>query len=195
MKSLRQKIVALILTFFMVVSSVALVPATAQAQFSIPNLERIEQGRDVGTILLDILGGVVRNTLNSVLSKLAYDAAVFIASGGKGQESLIFSQTPEEYFTDVGGAAVGGAIDGFAEGSGFSAQGLCDPGGDSRIDISIGLEGLLGDVQERKPESPSCTLTELKGNWEEAFSDPDFSNMFELQFDSTSNPLGVSIES
>ncbi|MBU0732081.1 hypothetical protein KKC88_04335, partial [Patescibacteria group bacterium] len=128
-----------------------------------------------------------KNLLGTFLQQMAYDAATFIASGGQGQDSLVYSKPAGEYFRDLGDAAAGSAIEGFAEGMGFS-QGLCMPPDDLlQIDIAYGLMTQFGSSP---PPGPACTLSELAGNWSEAFADPEFETFINLYYDPQSNNLG-----
>lgn len=173
-------------------------PLPVQAQgipvIDITNLTR-EQAKDIGLKIVDVLKNTallgIRNTLNAFLGKLAYDSAVWVASTGTGQQGLVYDKPPLEYFADTGDAALGGLIDGFAEASGLNAANLCDPGDNFRINLSIGLDLPKAN---KGPYQPSCTLTQLKDNWTEAYSDPKFKDYLRLQYDSTANPIGISLE-
>ncbi|MDP3971093.1 MAG: hypothetical protein Q8P90_05395, partial [bacterium] len=176
----------------MISSSLILAPVAAFAQ-GMPVIDgtqiTLKTKDTVETILLDILGGMVRTALNAILGKLAYDAAVWVASGGENQEAFVHDENNSTYFGSVMDSAGGALVEGFANGVGLDAAALCDPGVDFRLGLTIGL-----DVQPIMPYEPACSLTELAGNWEQAYKDADFSDMVQLQFDSTANPLGISLE-
>ncbi|MBI2415222.1 MAG: VWA domain-containing protein [Candidatus Kerfeldbacteria bacterium] len=146
--------------------------------------------RTVKEVILDMLGAMIRNALNAFLGKLAHDAAVFIASGGEGQDALVFSKPPGEYMESLGDAAAGGAIEGLASGAGLDVAGLCDPGETFKVNLTFGLDA--GNA--KTPYKPACTLTELGSNWKEAYADADFNKFFELQFDPSANQTGVFLE-
>ena len=178
-----------------IVGSLALTPIAAQAQAPTIDVANLTQSTGkqildkIGKILEDAALGAVRSGLNAILGRLAHDAAVFIATGDAGQDALFFSKDHKTEFKDVVDVAAGGAIEGFATGAGFDAAGLCNPGGDFAINLTLGL-----DITPQAPYKPACTLSELAGNWEEAYSDPDFGKMVNLQFDPTANPIGISME-
>ena len=170
-----------------------MVPAPAMAQN--PDLIAYFTGTTALDKVLEVLKNAaligVKNAMSAFLGKLAYDAAVYVASAGTGQESLVYDQPIGEYLSDAGDAALGGVIEGVATAAGLDAAGLCDPGDDFRINLTIGLETNIGAPAVYKP---ACTLSELAGNWREAYSDPNFSDFVGLQFDSTANPLGIALE-
>lgn len=179
-----------------IVGSVALTPVAVQAQgipvIDVANLLQ-SSGKTIADKILQVLGdaalGAVRSGLNAILGKLAYDAAMFIATGDHGQDSLFYKDSEGTFISNAADLAAGGAIEGFATGAGFDAAGLCNPGGDFAINFTLGF-----DITPQKPYAPACTLTELAGNWESAYSDPDFGKLVNLQFDPTANALGVSME-
>ncbi len=194
MKLKRQLISAICL--LSIVSSVAFTPVAVQAQ-GFPVLDAANlvnaSGKTIADKIVKVLGdaalGAVRSGLNAILGKLAYDAAVFIATGDVGQDSLFYKDNEGTFIGNAADLAAGGAIEGFATGAGFDAAGLCNPGGDFAINLTLGL-----DITAQKPYEPACTLTELADNWESAYSDPDFGNLVNLQFDPTANALGISME-
>lgn len=179
-----------------IIGSVAFTPVAVQAQ-GLPTIDVANLIQGSGKIVIDkivkVLGdaalGAVRSGLNAILGKLAYDAAVFVATGDVGQDSLFYKDDEGTFIGDAADLAAGGAIEGFATAAGFDAAGLCNPGGDFAINLTLGL-----DITAQKPYQPACTLTELAGNWESAYSDPDFGKLVNLQFDPTANALGVSME-
>ncbi|HBY74209.1 MAG TPA: hypothetical protein DEG44_06010, partial [Candidatus Kerfeldbacteria bacterium] len=75
--------------------------------------------------------------------------------------------------------------------AGMDAAGLCNPGEDFLINLTIGLETNIGQPTVYRP---ACTLTELGENWQSAYSDPEFGDFVQLQFEPTANPLGISLE-
>ena len=78
----------------------------------------------IKSVKASIVKIIVRNVLNVVLGKLAYDTATWIASGDVGQEPLIHDKSFKEYVGDMADAAAGSAIDAFAESAGFDAADL-----------------------------------------------------------------------
>lgn len=179
----------------LLVTTIAFRPTAALAE-GLPVIDISNQVDRIKTAIQKnwktVVNTVIRTALNTFLSKLAYDSAVFVASGFSGQQSALQTQPIGEYLLSTGDAALGGAIEGFATSTGLDAAGLCDPGADFRINLTLGLETNFGQAQQ--PYKPACTLSELGGNWKKAYSDPDFSKFFEFQFDSTANPLGIALE-
>ncbi|EKD79110.1 MAG: hypothetical protein ACD_41C00167G0004, partial [uncultured bacterium] len=194
MKNIHYKFIAL-LCLFTVVFGVIISPRVVQAipteeTVSVPGAAKIIADK-IGEVLKNAASVAIKNLLSAFLGKLSYDAAVFLASGGQGQDSLVYDKPVGDYLLEAGDAAMGGFIEGFASGIGFDAAGLCNPGDTFTIGLTIGLETNLGTPQVYKP---ACTLTELGGNWHDAYSDPNFSDFVSLQFDSTANPLGIGME-
>ena len=141
----------------------------------------------ITTNLKDVGYALVRNVLNTVLGKLSYDLATFIASAGTGQESLVYKKPPGEYIKDMGDAALGSTLDSFAEGFGFDAAMMCEPP-DNGFKILLGLD--LEPYGPSKPWEPTCTFTEFSENWGELFEHPEFNDFISAQWDPSANPLG-----
>lgn len=139
--------------------------------------------------LEDAAYALVRNVLNTVLGKIAYDTATYIATGGSGQEPLIWNQPVGQSLQDMGNAAAGSAIDAFAEGFGFDAAKLCEPSLNIKINLGLGLEG----YGPSSPYEPTCTFTEFTDNWGDLLQDPSFDKYVDLNFDPASNTLGTAI--
>ncbi|MBU1895829.1 hypothetical protein KJ641_03095, partial [Patescibacteria group bacterium] len=98
------------------------------------------------------------NGVSYFLNKIAYETAVFVASGGNGQDSLIYQEGWGEMFTQAGQAAVGDAIGAFGEGIGLN---LCSiPDIDIQVFIMINLEARFNNLAE-----PRCSWQELRDNW------------------------------
>ncbi len=195
MSRLHRQLISTVCLLAVLFSAVVAKPAMAQG-IPVIDVTALTQmtGQQISDKILEVLKTAalvgVKNAMSAFLGKLAYDAAVYVASAGTGQESLVYPDSIGEYMADAGDAALGGVIEGVATAAGLDAAGLCDPGDDFRINLTIGME-LNGGPSVYKP---ACTLTELAGNWREAYSDPDFSKFVQLQFDSTANPLGISLE-
>ena len=88
----------------------------ARAQLEVGVLADVP--RTVDTVLSKVLQGLKIGVLNVAsgavsyaLQKIAYDSAVWIASGGKGQGALVFSKGFGSYLSDVGNDALGHGID------------------------------------------------------------------------------------
>lgn len=186
----KKKLLYILCTALIIGKAVVFTPQVAYAQNTDPAAAADRAADRISNKFLDIFGGMIRSTLNAALGKIAYDSAVFVASGGQGQDSLVFDKPVGVYLKEMGNAAGGAALEGLATSNGLNAAALCDPGTSFRIGLTIGLD--VGGPKQ--PYKPACTLTELGDNWKKAYADPDFSKFVELQFDSTANPLGVSLE-
>ncbi|MBI4435327.1 hypothetical protein HY630_01515 [Candidatus Uhrbacteria bacterium] len=107
------------------------------------------------------------NLSQFVLNRLAYEAAVAIASGGAGEDSLFYNQTPSEAFGQLGLEVAGEAIGSISELS--SSQlgiefNLCEPSGDLGETLQLSLK--LGIKQKYQPSEPKCDFMEVISNWE-----------------------------
>lgn len=193
--SWKRKIISA-LCLISLIGSISFAPMAVQAQgipvIDVTNITTQNATKALEKIwksLGDAALGAVRSGLNAILGQLAYEAATKISTGDAGQDAMFFTDDPKTGLKNVGDLAVGGVIEGFATGLGFDAAGICDPGGDFALNITLGL-----DITPQKPYKPACTLSELAGNWEEAYSDPDFGKLVNMQFDPTANALGASME-
>lgn len=138
-----------------------------------------------------IFGGAMglRNMANQMAQKFAYDLAVFTASGGKGQDSLIFQLGWQDYMSSVASAGMGELIGTLSEHFEVYGFDLCKPS----LDVLLGIQlGLLGEMQ---PPAPRCDWAEIKANWEsfanEFDDEREFLNHFKLQFKPEQNNLGI----
>ena len=111
------------------------------------------------------------NLSQFVLNRLAYEAAVAIASGGIGQESMFYKTEPADAFAQLGlevaGEAVGLLSDLSSEELGVEFN-LCNPGENKPI---LGLALAIGIKQKYQPEEPKCDILEVGANWEGFISD------------------------
>ncbi|MBI4256757.1 hypothetical protein HY626_01730 [Candidatus Uhrbacteria bacterium] len=109
------------------------------------------------------------NLSQFVLNRLAYEAAVAIASGGPGEDSLFYNQTPSEAFGQLGLEVAGEAIGSMSQLS-SSKLGiefdLCQPSSQSlQLALSLGIK------QKYQPSEPKCDFMEVLGNWEKFGAD------------------------
>ncbi|MEK7516528.1 MAG: carbohydrate binding domain-containing protein, partial [Patescibacteria group bacterium] len=168
-----------VLLFFQLVSFGIFLPRPAQAcgesvsvstgsspgaQVPTPDLLKI-----VTSCIKEFVGGVlttsVFNALNRVAQKVAYDTAVWIASGGSGEESLVFQEGFGNYLKNTaldGVADIIGGLSGPWENLGFN---LCSP---SLPTISAKIQ--LGIANTYQPQPPKCSWQQLRSNYS-AFSE------------------------
>jgi hypothetical protein len=108
------------------------------------------------------------NLSQFVLNRLAYEAAVAIASGGPGEDSLFYQQTPAEAFAQLGlevaGEAVGILSELSAEEIGIEFN-LCAP-----TNPLLNLALAIGIKQKYQPTAPKCDILEVGKNWEGFFT-------------------------
>jgi len=103
------------------------------------------------------------NLSQFVLNRLAYEAAVAIASGGPGEDSLFYNQTPTEAFGQLGLEVAGEAIGSLSELSSSKLGiefNLCQPSEVLQLALKLGLQ------QKYQPTAPKCDFMEVLGNWD-----------------------------
>lgn len=111
----------------------------------------------------------VLNGINYFAQKVAYDTAVYISAGGKGQKPLIFD-SPGAYFKQVGQDAAGevlGTLTTDPKTFGKYGFNICAPS-DPRIALNIKL-GLLGSLPRfglTSAPTPKCTWDSISNNWD-----------------------------
>ncbi|MEK7064941.1 MAG: hypothetical protein AAB963_00680, partial [Patescibacteria group bacterium] len=114
----------------------------------------------IWTKLMDAALGSMLHAATYFMRRLAYDAAIYAATGDKGQGSLIFSD-PAKYFSGVGLNAAADAIDQMGQKFGLN---LCQPTDlDLQIFLKIGLRSLYVDYWGGTDgPKPSCDWQSLK---------------------------------
>ena len=129
-----------------------------------------------------------QTTLSTALNSLAFDAANWIASGGKGQGAAFERRGLGQIALDAVDSAAGDFLYTLGqEGiTGVGGLNLCQPS--LGLDIRIGL----GLQQFKRPE-PKCTFSEMRENWEQEMRDPNFLKNFQDYFEPTSNDLGIAL--
>ena len=133
-----------------------------------------DAGRQISEIKDMIVTGLKVAVMNAAqqsvsyfLRKIAYDSAVWIASGGKGQSPFAHTKGVGDYLKSVGSDAAGVAIENLGKGFGLD---LCKMP-DVRVDLAfrIGLHYNYGVPSE--PAKPACNLETFQQNWSgEAFA-------------------------
>lgn len=154
---------------------VGLTPAPANAQFGAPDVvaalsakwssESVTEG-----VLASSLGALV-NGFSYFMRKLAYDSAVWIANGGKGQGALVFQQGAGDYFKSVALDSAASAIEQFGSPLGLD---LCKPP-DLRFQIflQVSLRKLYEDPSLAGGPKPNCSWNEFSSNWDNGFKNFD----------------------
>lgn len=114
-----------------------------------------------------LLGGVTMafiNVLNYFAQKIAYDAAVYIASGGKGEGPLFQYKDFGSYMEDVALGAAGEAIGTFSE-IGFLGFNLCEPAGPDGARINLSVQ--LGIAAQYEAPEPKCEWSRIAASWDQ----------------------------
>lgn len=140
------------------------------------------------------------NAMQTFFGQLAYDAADYIASGGKGQSALYYDKGFEGYMKDVAGSAAGEFIGSLSEASFFRTIGfdLCrppDPRTLLRIQLSLG--GFLGAGVTQTAQRPQarCEFNDIIRNYDQVYqtlSNKEIISSVEANINTNSNDLGVS---
>ncbi len=139
---------------------------------------------------------IIWNFMTFISNRIAYDAAVAIATAGNGEEPLIELRDPMRYLEDLGKDVVGAGID--ALNQSLEAVNihfdLCAPKAPLvKLSLQLGIRSAYD-----RPE-PDCDFQELTENWE-AFTastifsaSPDEAALF--QFSATMNPRTTDLSS
>ncbi|MFH1111795.1 MAG: hypothetical protein V1712_01855 [Patescibacteria group bacterium] len=205
-----KKTVLIVFSLFFVFSSVYSLfnSLPAQAQVGpLPTVEvtpmpTVELGLSIWDRLWQITqwawehGGAIayRNAIRTFTSRIAYDSAVYLGSGGKGQKPLFVTKNWGAYLKDVGDSAAGDFLETLAQENGYIKFGLCEPVGlgfqAPQAKLIIGLT-LFDEI---KPRKPKCSLSDMQRNWKEALSDPKrFLKNYNIVFDPKQHDLGVTL--
>ncbi len=175
------KIIAIMVLMVVVGANLVFVlPKPAQAQFvvSVPNLESMSiREWIIGTLkslLKTVLFQGLMNALNYFTQKLAYDAAVWLASGGKGQGTLFEYKNWGDYMEDVALDTAGEFIGTLSEEEGWPID-LCQPtvsslsgiAEDLMPQVTMNLQLGLADIYEPRPR---CEWNQIAQNWDEFLS-------------------------
>ncbi len=143
-----------------------LLPQPANAQVTIiGDVQRTAQ--KVIDVIFDFLKVVVLNAVIRVVAygmrKIAYDSAVWLASGGKGQGAFAHTKDFGKYLESVGDEAVGAGIEELGKPYGLN---LCKIP-DIKVDLNmrIGLRLDLAAPDAKNQPKPNCSLSEFKKNW------------------------------
>lgn len=118
--------------------------------------------RVVDPVFAMVMRSVGLNLLNFVTNRLAYDAAVALASGGRGQTGLIEFRDPQSYFKDLGLDIVGetlGSLDSALSSALDQDFGLCAP-----KDPLVRLSLQIGIKQQYQRNKPSCDFEDFLTN-------------------------------
>ncbi|MFA5318322.1 MAG: hypothetical protein WC323_02515 [Patescibacteria group bacterium] len=151
----------------------------AGSEFSF--LQGVEQKKTLASKLF-------QSTLSTALNTLAFDAANWIASGGKGQSAAFEQRDFGQIALDAVDAAAGDFLYNLGQEGigGISGLNLCQPSAGVDIRIGLGLQNFM------RPK-PKCTFSEMRENWEQELRNPNFLKNFQDYFNPTSNDLGIAL--
>lgn len=170
----------------------------AQAQLGVAVVtDVVQQADDIWEMIKNGLKIAVMNAAQQAvgyfLRKVAYDSAVWLASGGKGQSPFAHTKGVGDYLKNVGNDAAGAAIDTLGKGFGLD---LCKIP-DVKLDLAlrVGLHYNYG----AEPPKPACNLTTFSNNWGNALSsvyngDVDPSKVFSASLKVDDSDLGINIK-
>lgn len=128
--------------------------------------------------------------------KVAYDSAVWLSSGGKGQNPFARTSSFGSYITKTADKAVGAAIE--ALGTPFGLN-LCKIP-DARLDLILRLSipNLYGLSNNGKggPAEPNCSLSDFQKNWtmknfNSMYGAENIADRFNADFQSSQSDLGI----
>ena len=132
----------------------------------------------------------ITQAIQSFVTRLAYDSAVYLAAGGKGEHPFAHYKNFGDYMADVGNDAAGSFLQGFGDILGVD---LCAPP-TLMLDLALRL-GLKGKYF---PEKPRCTLTQFLNNWKQVGSSRYWTNMasnFNFSIKPDQSDLGIYLDS
>ena len=113
----------------------------------------------------EVLAFAIKSALKTFSRQVAHDTAVWVASGGKGQQPLFITEGWGAYLQNTADSALGQFIDGIGTQYGVN---LCQP--DFRVKLMI--QTALNYKQVQK--STSCSFSKIMTNWEGAISSASF---------------------
>lgn len=161
-----------ILAIFLFVGTTGVfIPEPAHAGFPVLVDANVPATLDkIVSIILEVIKAALINAgvkgASYMLRKVAYDSAVWIASGGKGQGAQAFEKGFGEYIKNVASEAGGSAIEELGRANGFN---LCKVP-DIKVDLAlrVGLRNEFGG--SGPPAKPACDTAQFLKNWSTGLS-------------------------
>jgi hypothetical protein len=129
------------------------------------NVDKLVQNATMKDKVREALAFAFKTSLKMFTRQIAHDAAVWVASGGRGQKPLFITEGWGAYVQNAADNALGNFIDGIGQTFGVD---LCQP--DFRVKLLI--QTSLNYNQATKAR---CSLTKIINNWESAISSASFS--------------------
>lgn len=109
--------------------------------------------------LLGALATALMNVTTYAADKVAYDAAVFISSGGNGGDPLFDNRSIKKYTSDFLAGVAGEALGSIDEAGLLGSFKLCDPDATVTLAFKLGVKSLYD------PPEPKCDFSDIKKNW------------------------------
>jgi len=116
-------------------------PVPTKTEVDVPGQSKNIEEQILKGVLSALMSSLV-NFASHFLRTLAYDAAVYIAAGGKGEGSLIFDKPFDQYLAGVAGDSAGEAIGALGKEWGLD---LCAP---PSLDLQAGLKVGLSKIYD-----------------------------------------------
>lgn len=181
-------------------------PVAAQNPDVVSTLTAIEAKKEVnqrfGKILTAGAVQAIWSGLNYFTQRIAYDTAVWAASGGDGQKPLFVTQGWGAYVEATAKDSIATTIGSFSEGVNTLAKNAGLPGFDlCRPSLSVILKIQLGLARAVEPPQPKCTWNQISQSWG-SFTDSfsvkgrggDFWRNVGVQFEPGQSPLAATLE-
>lgn len=172
---MRKAIAGGFLALLLAVQVIAVTPQVAQAEVptaviaDVPALANLAKEEVRAAIKKSVVTAVFTGLVNLATfaaNRLAYDAAVMLASGGAADSPLVEFRTADDYFADYKAAVAGEAVailsEEVAEAGGLLSNfNFCSP---SSPEVFLQLRMGIRSVYDR-PE-PRCDINVMKQNWQ-----------------------------
>lgn len=144
-----------------------------------------------------VLNAVVR-LVSYAIRKVAYDSAVWLASGGKGETPFAQVKNFGDYMQNVGDEAFGSAIESLSKdiaGPGFNLCKIPDIKTDLALKVGLRLPGLSGlgggGALKNGQKRPACSWSEFSKNW---FSEDTWKSKFNSTGQSLTQQFNLAIQ-
>lgn len=122
-------------------------------------------------VLFQVLEGVakvgIKAALKNFLKKLAYDSAVWIASGGKGQKPLVHIEDVGTMLKNAFDAEIGTFLNGMAEG--MTGVNLCEFSPEENLQLQLILPQIIPQASTNPEDvpKPDCAFSGIVSNFKE----------------------------
>lgn len=162
--------------------------------------ELFDEGVLLPAVAIRIMG-ILGDVISSLVERAAYESAVYVATGGPGEDSLFYSRKPTDAWKEYGLDLAGFALDSLSDevqSLTDSTFDICAPSGDLlRLNLALGIKQAY-----QPPAAPRCDFRTFDDNWE-AFTATAFEtsrnpgrfilNELAKGFDPSQNQLAASI--